>query len=105
MFLTAEPLPGRELFDVIVAHIHVDGDPVEGGDFEIQDLNAHLPPVPPFLHPVSEDELVIPATEAKADRSVPWQASGAERSVILASVEPIFRWLSFRTSFATRIRN
>ena len=54
----------RELFDVIVAHIHVEGDPVEGGDFDIQGLNAHLPPVPPFLRPVGEDELVIPAKEA-----------------------------------------
>ena len=55
----------RELFDVIVAHIHVQGDPVEGGDFDIQDLNAHLPPVPPFLRPVGAEELVIPAAEAE----------------------------------------
>ncbi|MCH9005614.1 MAG: multicopper oxidase domain-containing protein [Proteobacteria bacterium] len=55
----------RELFDVIVAHIHVQGDPVEGGDFDIQDLNAKLPPVPPFLRPVGEEELVIPAVEAE----------------------------------------
>jgi len=61
----------RELFDVIVAHIHVDGDPVDGGDFDIQDLNAHLPPVPPFLRPVTADELVIPTAEAEQTGAQP----------------------------------
>ena len=54
----------RELFDVVVAYIHVDGEPVEGGDFDVQSLNAHLPPVPPLLMPVRADELEVPANEA-----------------------------------------
>jgi len=54
----------REPFDVVVGYIHVDGEPVEGGDFDIQDLNAHLPPVPPLLQPITSDELDIPANEA-----------------------------------------
>ena len=55
----------RELFDTIVAYVHVDGDPVEGGDFDIQSLNQHLPPVPPLLQPVQDDELRVPAAEAR----------------------------------------
>jgi FtsP/CotA-like multicopper oxidase with cupredoxin domain len=55
----------RELFDVIVGHIHIEGEPVEGGDFNIQDLNEHLPPVPPFLWPVGEEELVVSSGEAE----------------------------------------
>jgi len=54
----------RPLFDVIIAYIHVDGDAVEGGDFDIQSLNAHLPPVPPLLMPIHEHELEVPADEA-----------------------------------------
>jgi FtsP/CotA-like multicopper oxidase with cupredoxin domain len=60
----------RELFDVVVAYIHVDGEPVEGGDFDVQSLNAHLPPVPPLLMPVKADELEVPANEA-AQTNVP----------------------------------
>jgi FtsP/CotA-like multicopper oxidase with cupredoxin domain len=56
--------PFRPLFDVVVAYIHVDGAPVEGGDFDIQSLNAHLPPVPPLLLPVEESELQVPPPEA-----------------------------------------
>ncbi len=55
----------RDLFDTIVAYVHVNGSPVDGGDFDIQDLNAHLPPVPPLLQPVREDELKIPDAEAQ----------------------------------------
>jgi FtsP/CotA-like multicopper oxidase with cupredoxin domain len=54
----------RLLFDVVVGYIHLDGDPVEGGDFDIQSLNDVLPPVPPLLQPVHADELRIPASEA-----------------------------------------
>lgn len=54
----------RPLFDVAVAYIHVNGKPVEGGDFEIQSLNRHLPEVPSLLQPVSADELSVPAAEA-----------------------------------------
>jgi FtsP/CotA-like multicopper oxidase with cupredoxin domain len=54
----------RELFDTVVAYIRVDGDPVEGGDFDIQSLTEKLPPVPELLQPVSEQELKVPANEA-----------------------------------------
>ena len=75
----------RPLFDVIVAYIHVDGDAVEGGDFDIQSLNAHLPPVPPLLMPIHEHELKVPADEAaimgvkpgsKRCRSVSYSGTG-----------------------------
>ena len=56
--------PRRPLVDVVVAYVHVDGEPVEGGDFNIQGLNSQLPPVPPLLQPVHEDELHIPVAEA-----------------------------------------
>ena len=59
-----ETRPLRPLFDVVVAYIHVDGEPVEGGDFDIQTLNQHLPPVPPLLQPINADELEVPASEA-----------------------------------------
>jgi FtsP/CotA-like multicopper oxidase with cupredoxin domain len=55
----------RPVFDVVVAYIHVDGKPVEGGDFSIQDLNSALPPVPPLLQPVGSQELSVPAEEAR----------------------------------------
>jgi len=54
----------RELFDVVAGYIHVRGDPVEGGDFDIQSLNEHLPPVPPLLQPVKSNELGVPRREA-----------------------------------------
>ena len=60
----------REFFDVVVAYIHVDGEPVEGGDFDVQSLNAHLPPVPPLLMPIKADELEVPTDEA-AETKVP----------------------------------
>ena len=55
----------RDLFDVVVGYIHVTGDPVEGGDFEIQSLNRVLPAVPPLLLPVAERELEVPRAEAR----------------------------------------
>ena len=33
--------------DVVVAHVHVRGTPVEGGDFDVLSLRDKLPPVPP----------------------------------------------------------
>jgi FtsP/CotA-like multicopper oxidase with cupredoxin domain len=56
--------PFRPLFDVVVGYIHVEGKPVEGGDFDIQGLNRHLPPVPPLLQPIAAEELEVPAKEA-----------------------------------------
>jgi FtsP/CotA-like multicopper oxidase with cupredoxin domain len=55
----------RDLFDVVAGYVHVTGNPVEGGDFNIQDLTDVLPPVPPLLQPIHEDELVVPADEAR----------------------------------------
>jgi hypothetical protein len=54
----------RDLFDVIVAYVHIDGEPVPGGDFDIQSLNEVLPPVPPLLRPIAEKELVVEQDEA-----------------------------------------
>ena len=56
----------RELFDVVVGYIHVAGDAVAGGDFDIRSLNDKLPPVPPLLQPVRSDELMVPRDEARA---------------------------------------
>lgn len=50
--------------DVVAGYVHVRGDPVEGGDFDVQSLSDQLPPVPPYLQPIGEDELRIPAAEA-----------------------------------------
>jgi FtsP/CotA-like multicopper oxidase with cupredoxin domain len=61
----------RDLFDVVVAYIHITGDPVEGGDFNVQDLTGVLPPVPPLLQPVRDDELSIPADEARTTNVEP----------------------------------
>lgn len=61
----------RNLFDTVVAYIHVDGEPVEGGDFDIQSLNRHLPPVPALLQPVREDELQVPVAEAQQTGATP----------------------------------
>jgi FtsP/CotA-like multicopper oxidase with cupredoxin domain len=65
MAAQAETPVRRPQFDVALAYIHVTGKPVEGGDFDVQSLNVHLPPVPPLLLPVHEDELKVPAAEAK----------------------------------------
>jgi len=73
-------VPRRPLFDVVVAYIHVDGKPVEGGDFDIQSLNAHLPPVPPLLMPISSRELEVPDSEARST-GVP---AGSKRSRVIS---------------------
>jgi FtsP/CotA-like multicopper oxidase with cupredoxin domain len=51
--------------DVVAAYVHVRGTPVEGGDFDVMSLASRLPPVPPFLQPVGEDELRVTADEAR----------------------------------------
>lgn len=63
----------RPLFDVVIAYIHVKGEPVEGGDFDIQSLNAYLPPVPPLFQPVRAGELEIPEAEAEVTGAQPGQ--------------------------------
>jgi FtsP/CotA-like multicopper oxidase with cupredoxin domain len=51
--------------DVVVAHVHVRGKAVEGGDFDVMSLVDKLPPVPPFLQPIQDDELRVDAREAR----------------------------------------
>jgi len=55
---------GIRPLDVVVGYIHVRGEPVSGGDFPIMSLRDHLPPVPPYLTPVSDEELRITTPEA-----------------------------------------
>jgi FtsP/CotA-like multicopper oxidase with cupredoxin domain len=59
-FLPANPAP----VDVVVGYIRVTGDPVPGGDFDVMSLRDRLPDVPPYLRPVEDDELRVPAAEA-----------------------------------------
>ena len=66
--------------DVVVAHVHVRGTPVEGGDFDVLSLRDRLPPVPPYLQPVSDDEIRVPAAEAHA-RGV---AAGSYRTRVVS---------------------
>jgi FtsP/CotA-like multicopper oxidase with cupredoxin domain len=56
--------------DVVVAHVHVRGTPVEGGDFDVLSLRDRLPPVPPYLQPIADDETRVSPVEARA-RNVP----------------------------------
>ncbi|UCC23881.1 MAG: multicopper oxidase domain-containing protein [Gemmatimonadales bacterium] len=70
-FTNEQPRARRPLFDVVVAYVHVRGEPVEGEDFELTELTDVLPPVPPLFHPVREAELRIPEPEARATRSSP----------------------------------
>ena len=48
-----------------VAYISVRGDTVPGGGFDVSSLRDQLPEVPPFLQPVTEEELRVPAAEAR----------------------------------------
>jgi len=57
-------------FDVVVAWISVRGAAVEGGDFDVMSLAATLPPVPPFLQPIGDENLRVPPDEARR-RGVP----------------------------------
>lgn len=70
--------PGPQ--DVVVAHVLVRGAAVEGGDFDVLSLREKLPPVPPFLQPVSDEETRIPAAEAAA-RDVP---AGSHRTRVVS---------------------
>lgn len=68
-FTNDEPLFRRPPFDVVVGYIHVRGEPVEGGDFDVQSLTDVLPPVPDLFQPIAEEELRIPADEARSTES------------------------------------
>ena len=74
-FTPGNPAPA----DVVVGYIKVSGDPVPGGDFDVMGLRDKLPPVPPWLQPIKDDELRVPAGEAKA-RGVP---AGAFRTRVI----------------------
>ena len=65
-FTPGNPAPA----DVVVGYIKVGGEPVAGGNFDVMSLRDRLPPVPPFLLPVEDDELRVPAGEA-GRRGVP----------------------------------
>jgi FtsP/CotA-like multicopper oxidase with cupredoxin domain len=80
--INSGPTPNvrRPQLDDALAYIHVDGEPVEGGEFDIQSLNDHMPPVPPLLLPVGADELRVPRDEA-AKTGVP---SGSLRTRTVA---------------------
>ena len=65
-FTPGNPAPA----DVVVGYIKVAGEPVAGGDFDVMALRDKLPPVPPWLLPVDDSELRVPAAEATR-RSVP----------------------------------
>jgi hypothetical protein len=65
-FFPANPAPA----DVVVGYIKIAGTPVDGDDFDVMSLRDKLPPVPPSLMPVADDELRVGAAEA-AQRKVP----------------------------------
>ena len=66
--------------DLVVAHVHVRGTPVEGGDFDVMSLRDHLPAVPPFLQPIADDETRVSPQEAIA-RRVP---AGSHRTRVVS---------------------
>src|SRR4029079_10097786 len=66
--------------DLVVAHVHVRGTPVEGGDFDVLSLRDRLPPVPPYLPPVSDDATRLPASEARARGVTP----GSHRTRVIS---------------------
>ncbi len=55
--------------DVVVGYVHVRGDAVGGGDFDVQSLRDRLPPVPACLQPIGDDETRMPAAEARQRRA------------------------------------
>ena len=65
-FTPGNPAP----IDVVVGYIKVAGEPVPGGDFDVMSLRDKLPSVPPYLLPVENSELQVPAVEATG-RGVP----------------------------------
>ena len=66
--------------DVVIAYVRVAGAPVEGGDFDVMSLSDRLPAVPPYLQPIADDELRVPAAEASR-RKV---AAGSFRTRVLS---------------------
>jgi FtsP/CotA-like multicopper oxidase with cupredoxin domain len=66
--------------DVVLGHVHVRGAPVEGGAFDVMSLAEKLPPVPPFLQPIADDELRVQPDEATR-RRVP---AGSHRTRVIS---------------------
>ena len=58
---TGNPPP----MDVVVAHVHVRGAAVEGGDFDVMSLRNTLPPVPRILQPITDEETRMTPAEAR----------------------------------------
>jgi hypothetical protein len=75
-FSNGNPAP----IDVVVGYVRVAGEPVPGGDFDVMSLRDRLPEVPPYLQPIADDELRVPATEALR-RKVP---AGSMRTRVLS---------------------
>jgi FtsP/CotA-like multicopper oxidase with cupredoxin domain len=75
-FTPGNPAP----FDVVVGYVKVAGAPVDGGDFDVMSLRDQLPPVPPYLLPVDDEELRVSANEASR-RAV---ARGSFRTRVLS---------------------
>jgi hypothetical protein len=48
---------------IILAYIVVQGAQVAGGDFDVMSLNDVMPEVPPYLRPISDEELVVTSAE------------------------------------------
>jgi len=66
--------------DVVLAYVHVRGTPIEGGDFDVLSLRDRLPPVPPCLQPIADEETRITPSEGRA-RGVP---AGSHRTRVLS---------------------
>ena len=75
-FTPGNPAP----IDVVVGYIKVTGEPVPGGNFDVMSLRDKLPPVPPYLLPIENGELQVPAAEATR-RGVP---AGSFRTRVLS---------------------
>ncbi|TAK18966.1 MAG: hypothetical protein EPO35_00720, partial [Acidobacteria bacterium] len=75
-FTAGNPPP----MDVVVAHVHVRGTPVAGGDFDVMSLVDRLPPVPPSLQPVGEAETRMSAAEARLRGA----AAGSHRTRVVS---------------------
>ena len=54
--------------DVVAGYVHVRGPAIDG-DFDIMSLRDQLPPVPPHLQPVADDETRMTAAEARLQRA------------------------------------
>ena len=77
-FSPANPAP----IDVVVGYIKVDGEPVEGGDFDVMSLRDRLPPVPPFLRPVDDEELRVRAARGGAPKGAGRQLPDARHELL-----------------------